>query len=326
MYSVCPSPLIDTPRWVAVVTWEDDVPLARWHLDDARLPAPPTGSRDSRLCSFFGPSRLITLNTFRDTFEFTAEGCPAGTITAFIRISCFGKLIVTQFEVKGKDLFNFKGGDVGVEAGPKGILGIGKGADDLGGSKVKSGTSFQPSAFSTGATNRSSCGQSQGMPFPGQPGQFPGQPGQFPGQPGQCPGQFGQFPGQPASCTQMPPPVLLSQGYQPMDPSELVLLTPSEFTRLFPGTFPCGEPRCPTNACPSFPCSHAAPCNQGNRCSVQPQQFGPPMGMMYPTGMMAPPGMIPPGMMPPGVFQNCPTDRNTQVIVSFSQDMCVISN
>ncbi|KAF6214761.1 hypothetical protein GE061_009504 [Apolygus lucorum] len=47
----------------------------------------------------------------RDTFQFKSESNVVGTLTAFLRISCFGKLIVTQFEVKGKEKFTFKGLD-----------------------------------------------------------------------------------------------------------------------------------------------------------------------------------------------------------------------
>ncbi|KAF6201212.1 hypothetical protein GE061_005659 [Apolygus lucorum] len=58
------------------------------------------------------------------------------------------------------------------------------------------------------------------------------------------------------------------------------------------GTQPCGEPLCPINCCPMFPCQHANPCGQPT-CASQLLALG-----------------MSPGSRGIGV-NVCPTDRDT---------------
>uniref|UniRef100_A0A0A9WGD7 Translation initiation factor IF-2 n=1 Tax=Lygus hesperus TaxID=30085 RepID=A0A0A9WGD7_LYGHE len=214
----------------------------------------------------------------RDTFQFKSEGSVVGTLTAFLRVSCFGKLIVTQFEVKGKEKFTFKGLDTekdGEESDKK------KGVEDR---SQSPGTGPVDGMYPGGP----------GM-TPGGPGMTPGGPGMYPGGPGMCPGGPGMYPGGPVG-----------------GPGQPSWNGPGAITGPCPGpkpwlhgkvgVLPCGEPKCPTGDCGHFPCSHAQLCV----CAGQMPQIGcPVMGGMGPY-----PGMVG-GFR--GLVDSCPADRNTQV-------------
>ncbi|KAJ8919890.1 hypothetical protein NQ315_006419 [Exocentrus adspersus] len=122
-----------------------------------------------------------TAKTLKDLFDVnTANGEVVGKIGVYIRMSCFGKLIVTQFQMnledksvlfkdkEGKSLYRYK------KAG-KGAKGGGKGQQDACTPRATAALQQPSLGVATGRSSRSNpCPASPAMMCPASPGMNPG--------------------------------------------------------------------------------------------------------------------------------------------------------